>query len=428
MSAIGCAGEYVVQLERGASLVAPTEITLEYGQTLPDPLHILQWSSLSWQRVENGVAHAKVVLARDVFGRVCCNYPLRGWDQHVGFYRDGVRVFGGPLVGWRRLPDGNIELAVNCLLAHAKKAYISDNRTFTATGVQQIISDLCSDIQDALSQVAPWYNINPSTVDPDAFAIYSGFIPQDRTYAIAEMKTLYDVIAELASETGVSFSCGGLAVHYGLYEFDLGMARPSLDYSSTIGEPQITVDCLDVAEDVFIVSAAAGAGGYQSVVNAAIVGLPPYASDFILQTHAQPDSRLSSESLVVAGMSAAAAALAPKVTIEQITLTPEFGSIDGYDNPGYSFVDPGMDGINDLMPGLIARWGYDGDCLNDIPVIIAFDPTDEITPLFYDFESFKHVRLVQVDVEVSKTDEGLSEVIRGSFTPWEGTTMGGWDA
>jgi len=417
VTTIGCADDYEVVLEDSSTIG-----TVAVQRRLSD----LEFSELTWGRVESAVSEASVTLALDAYGPGCCPYPLRGWDQSIAIYRNGRRQWGGPIVGWRVLDDGRVQIAARDLLAFAMKEFIYTNRTFAAVNWQEVISQLVTDISGGLGTTVPW-----STIDPASFpeyAEYAAGFPYvvDRTYAISQMKYLLEAMTELAAEAGETFSCGPERVHYGAYglaqENGLGFvdtARPIINNHTVFGIPKVVVDCLGVATDVFAVGSAAGPGGFQRVNNVRITPLPDgltnYSEHFHLQAAVQPDPRWNLEAQMLGGHVSAVAALAPVVTLEAVHLTPEFGSMPEVSGSGP--FRPGLDGLAGVRPGLVAKWGFDDDCWTHLPVTRPTDPRMgapalEFTP------NIELVRLVQLDVRVAATDDGFDESIQAHFTPW----------
>ena len=89
MSSIGTPDEYIVQLVNGLTDVV---------------LYEFPWSQITWSRVRNDVSSATVTVPAEDGGIECCRSfgMLKPWEQLLVIYRNGARVWDGPVIGWSR--------------------------------------------------------------------------------------------------------------------------------------------------------------------------------------------------------------------------------------------------------------------------------------------------------------------------------------
>lgn len=424
MGIIGEPAEYVCMLERSLNL--PDPALAGTGRFSHYMLYELPWESITWNRVENEVSTCQVDLANDSYGRTCCTYPLQGWFQSIGVYRNGERVWWGPLIGWRTKGD-TVALAAMDMLAFAKRRFLAVDRSYTAVDAFTVISELATDIYnnsgDPLSLYPnvkiPWNNLNPTYGYPGAIAGFN----VTRTYPISSLMTFFDMLADLHNEYGLYFSAGPDRAYYNPYEFIFENNRPVLNESTVLTKPQISVDCFNVATNTYLVGQNNGTGGYAKVVNVnTLLGTTGYGDPWTLDARAEADPRTTDADLDLgyAGVPTAVENLAPQMTLEAMILHPRFGSIDTNNSniTGTSF--RGFAGINDLVPGAFAaRWGFEADCVSNVPVTTN-DPFREFPYSYYSTTTIEQVRLAQLNVTVSKSGDDLNEQIAASFVPYAG--------
>lgn len=413
MAAIGTAREYNVVLERTSTLPAPD--STDTATILAE----IPWTNLHYERVANDVSGTRVALpVQDA-----ADLALHAWDTAIAVYRNGLRVWGGPVMGWQLDENDMVQIAARDIFAFASKEFLFTNRTFTAMPAGSIISQLVNDISSGLGSNVPWQNMDPLTLG------YGPSSTLSRTYAVAEMKSLAVVLGEMVTEAGFTYTAGPRYAHFDESAFNFGHAAPVLHEGSVMKRPLISVDGSNVATDVFMVGAAGGVGGYAHVENASLVNAPTgqwpaYSQDFVLQNRAEPSPRLAYASLIQSGAVDAVRALFPEVTIEAMTLAPSFGSVSaGYSfTPGVDFELPGESALrgfrdfNDLIPGMRADWGFEATGLPDVGIARFGEVTSEYIS-YRVASNASRVKLIRLDVDVSADGDGLDEVVKAAFEP-----------
>ena len=434
MGSIGQLEEYIVRIEDSATALS-VRPAFSAGDAFA--LHEVPWASVRWTRVLNDISTASVTVPNDIWGRTLCPYPLHGWDQTLAVYRNGMLVWRGPIVGWRVDDDGRVEISALDVLALTKKWFIYIDHTFEEVDLWTVLSTLFTDQQT----YADWfYLVDPAVSHPGELGGWA----ITREYRAAQMHSLYQAMRDLATEAGMFFSAGPDKVHYDPNEYDFGSAAPVLHDGSVFNRPKVTVDCTEVGTRVWAVGDDAGVGGFQTILDVSLtttLGVEPYSEVFVLQALSEPDPRLQGAGLAQAATPYAVEALAPKVTIEAMQLSPSFGGLPSGDNVEGSFSD-----INDLRPGLLVKWGFDANCMSAIPINTLVDPVAAYPPSTYgdvvlrrydvwpppgflppdppevasvvlSSERIEWAALVQLSVSVSSTDDGVSESISASFIP-----------
>jgi hypothetical protein len=421
---IGEPQEYVCMLERTLNLpdpaLAPSGVSAHYM------LYELPWEMLTWNRVENEVSTCTVDLANDAYGRTCCTYPLQGWFQSIGVYRNGERVWWGPLMGWRTKGDA-VSLAAMDMLAFAKRRFLAVDRAYSAIDAFTVIAELADDIYDISGDPlslypnvkVPWNNLNPTYSYPGAIAGFN----VTRTYPVSGLTTFFDMLVDLHNEYGLYFSAGPNRAFYNPYEFIFENNRPVLNERTVRTKPNISVDCFNINTDTYLLGQNNGTGGYAKIVNVnTLLGTTGYGDPWTLDGKAEADPRTTSADLDLgyAGVPSAVEALAPRMTLEAMTLDPRFGSVDLPNTVLTVGMVRGFEGINDLVPGAFAaRWGFEADCVSNVPVATN-DPFRESPYSYYSTTTIEQVRLAQLNVTVSKSGDDLNEEISASFVPYAG--------
>lgn len=412
MAKLGVAQEYIVRLEDASTIPAFDSADAAIG------LHELPWSTIKWGRVENGISTATITVANDIYGATCCPYPLHGWDMLVAIYRNGRLAWRGPLLAWRwNKKESALELSAADLFQFSKKHFLTLDRTFASATTYTVFSTLVGDVVDGTyaGNDNMWRNLDPANTNPYPESLTTGVIVS-RTYVAAQMKTLHDVLTELVTETGLSYTCGPVGAMYDVGKLLDDEPVPSLNEQTVMGRPEMTVDCSAVAGVIYATANQSGVGGAQTIDDASWTSVdsalyPAYSDYFSLQEQVPVDDRLPiSDSIVSAVQSIAAEVLAPAVTIEAIRLNPRFGI-------GATRTRRTFRGFDDLIPGLIASWGFDEDCLSIVPVQCVPNMDSSSTPVLT-AARIAHARLVSLDVTVTMGDDGLDEEIMGSFIPW----------
>lgn len=400
---IGFVEEYIITLEE--TLYFPAPGVFSPGE--PRALFELQWSNITWGRVELDVSSARVTIP---FSWSRCPYALTAWDQCLTIYRNGERVWKGPLVGWRTTENG-MELAGLDILAMARKRFLYQDRTFTAQDVWAVVSQLVQDVETGEGLTRVWANMDPAQTNPaETFGSTT-----TRVYLAAQLTTLFEAMQALAKEEGLFFTAISDIVHYGpLVDYASAEIQPALDEHTVLTRPHITLDATGMATAVYGTDGEQGYGGAGIIsLVTATGGTGPYTT-MLLEARASADGRVGDDPTTLAALTAIEAST-PQVTIEAIPLSPTFG----HDSVDFT-------GINTLRPGLVARWAFDERCATQVPVTSG-RPT-AITPVGDAYEAsgysgtseIERVRLVRLDVTVDKTETGLDERISASFIPWAG--------
>lgn len=405
---LGCATEYVVHLEAMHALRPPRGYT-DADDDLPLPvvsvLHEFDWTTIKWGRVGNEVSIAQVALARDQYGESCCTYPLVAWEHCLAIYRDGQRVWQGPVIGWGHDEDGDMTIIAHDILAFTKKAFLPQDQDLVGS-LSSVVSTLMNQIAFSWGSVVLWQNMDPE--------LTGGAAPVnvDRKFQFRQLKTMFEIMSELANDAGLTFTAGPEVVHYDQYPFNNGADSPALSVTTTLSDPKVTIDASNLAIDNLVANAASGVGGYQRIENVVLAfsfaSTPPSYTEWFLAETAEPDPRLPFLPTVLAGLPSAVERLRPNVTIESLRLDPAYGSDQLGTVRGAA--------INELVPGALARWGFDIDCLQDVGVATFGEITDEYISYHLD-DRIRYTKLVQLDVNVSRGDDGLVEDITSAWVP-----------
>ncbi len=421
MAGIGEPEEYEVSLESTESLRSPFGVDFRSAS----PYRTLAWSSIDWQRVENGVSVAKVVVGNDAWGRTLCPFPLRAWDLALGIRRNGLLVWWGPIMGWRyNQRVHSWEIAAKDILQLAARAYIPTDATYTNQYPGVLISGVVNSLMSCASAV--FVNMDPALVDPDNYDTVLPLV--SRTYAATQLvpglEAILDVVAEI---DGVATAVAGWT-HLGYRYVDplTVVAGGTLSESTTVDRPSIVVDAENCATTVWAINGSFGGTGVAYTVDVLAYmtnyddATPAYLSAYsgiCLQSRVSGDGRDLDATALAKGFAEAIEVMNPHVTIEQIQLAPNFGHPA---TPGMVDGDGGwVKNINDLVCGrFVADWKFEDDCLVDIPVCTPY--SDWVTHIgkFFRSPTVKHVRLGQLDVHVEKGEDGaLAETILSSWRP-----------
>lgn len=406
--------------------------------TAAEPLLVVEWSEIGWGRIENDVSTATVTVptslvtpgfgrgsSEDPSGTAAQPMPLRAWLHWVHIYRDSVLVWRGPIVGWSGpVLGGPMEIVAADVVAYAKRRMVQDV-SFAAADLWDVVSGLVTSIG---SGGEPWMMLDPESLNPGETA----GITLTRDYLYSERLYLFDVLQDLVGQ-GLWFSAGPVAVSYDRNEFlytyfnmattvaVLTRPAPTLNEQTVLNNPKATVDGRDLTIKVF-----ADSTDLEGVVSTAQLTIDP-AMD---QTYAQADPTGEFETVVRGeggydtGEQARrllATNIFPTVAVEPVLLGPKFGSFTGWGTEGsaptVSTVSgvAGFAGINDLRPGLVARWGF------DVPHAVNEAPVGRYAPgldtYWTSADEMDYVWLSKVDVKVSKQDGDVVEQIWATFTP-----------
>lgn len=93
-------------------------------------LVMLPFKSLKWQRCRNRISEGEVTISADDGGLECCgNFGgLRDWSHMVQIQRDGAIVADGPVVGRRRLKNGDVVVRFQDRFAITAKRIVAVTR------------------------------------------------------------------------------------------------------------------------------------------------------------------------------------------------------------------------------------------------------------------------------------------------------------
>lgn len=394
-------------------------------------LVMLPFKSLKWQRCRNRISEGEVTISADDGGLECCgNFGgLRDWSHMVQIQRDGAIVADGPVVGRRRLKNGDVVVRFQDRFAITAKRIVA----VTRVGLQSAGAHFWQLLDDA-KVGDPLYDPYPLTV-PAAVSFLTAF---DREYRAERLERVSDCIDELVRNTNAFYTCVGgtvyadeLAIRHALgmpltYD-DLGRVvrskgRPVLDESTTFDVPEIEVDGTNMVSTAYVGGSNEGQSG-APLIGSSDAWSGTYVTGLLesgsMSTKAKSQSDVNAEALIRATEQAT-----PSVTIENVRLTPSFGS------------QAMLPDLSNLLPGAWVDLGYQDTCSFQIPFVevryeyrslyvaaVAVEGS-ALTPVAADTISM--ARIEQIDVEL--TEEG-EEVFTLALTPtaqWDGTTPTGW--
>lgn len=383
MGRIGSPAEYEVWLLDG-----PTEV----------PLTRLPWGDLNWQRIRSGVSAASATVPGKYGGIQCCGDALQAWGVLLAIYRDGSRVWDGPVTGWS---FGSAGLTISAFDRSVilTRRLVAVDRDFAAvdlwTMVRTLLSDASVDVEGAGD--TPWgFSYSPMSAT-------SG-LTLTRSFRVARLESLDRVLADLTEQAGLSWSQrnGSFFLDPRVFwsDGDATYRDPLLTPRSVVdGQLNVNVDAAQLATGVYVGSEGEGIVGFPNVITNTNT---TYSSYSLLAAITAP--RVAADTVggfVTAAQMAAARLAAPTVTLEQIRLSPAFGS------PTFP------SDLSTLMPGVVCPVDFPDQCGLDIP-IITVDPFDY--EVIASSSSVRHARLDQLDVRASLSDDGLDESVLGSFT------------
>lgn len=439
-----------------------------------EPLIYLPWSKIRWQRARNKMSTASVFVADSDGGIESCGAigGLRAWNQVLRIERNGSSVWDGPITSWGRAAILNpgvvrgFELRAHDRLAivHRRLIRVDLHAVYGQypCQVHEVPLKLMTDANLGVAGTLP-YNFSLPTIDDfntwgQYFTNFGGQGPVidltlgpaghtvviERDYRAARMEYALDCLTELAARGIVTYSqvTSKMWVDQYVTQNLLGPpgTRPALSEGTTVGVPAVEVDAFGQASVVYSGATSAGKAGflqisafapttYTSVIGQLDLGIVGESTAWSLPYQQYQDGYTPVDE---AGQLTAAASATPTVTIEQVTLAPDFG--------GPLFED----GVGGLVPGVIFDIAYSETCAFNVPVSgVSAEyrrmPTSDLTltQVCYAFvmtptqsATVGAARLEQVDVDVDVSDKGvMSESVKVSLVPyadWDGTLPAWW--
>lgn len=439
-----------------------------------EPLVYLPWSKIQWQRAKNRLSLASAFIADNDGGVESCGSigGLRSWNQMLRIERNGTTVWDGPITSWGRgaiLNPGVVRgftIRAHDRLAIAQRRLIRVDLHATTgsypVSMNQVPLKLMTDANLGVAGTLPYNFTLPSLSDFMTWGIYidnytgplANIYPDspnsnytvkiEREYRAARLEYVLDALTELASRGILTFTQVGSkmwASQMALQNLLGGVGtRPSLNEATTVGIPSVEVDAFGQATVVYMASTSAGKAGfmqiaavapstYTTVVGQLDLGISSEAPSWSLPYQQYVDGYTPVDA---AGQLEATESATPTVTIEQIELSPKFGS-------------PSLkDDLSNLVPGVIFDIGYTETCAFNVPVsgvsaefrrYPKYDLSGSqlayaqvATPTYS--TAVRAARLEQLDVEVSIGDGGeRNESVKASLVPfadWDGTLPSWW--
>lgn len=433
MPEIGDPEEYIVRVEETATLPYLSSYNQTDRQAETVPLHDLPWASIDYNRVVNETSVARIVVANDLSGSSCCPFPLTAWDMAIGIYRNGLRVWWGPIMGWRRGADGSFEIAAMDATVFLKRKLVSANRTATSITALNLIELLLDDVVTETGITSPWHIFRPSATKPYYLTTTSS---PNVTQVItrSSLQTLFDIFRSLTDSWGGGFTmlpagmqwvgedAKALSQVYDTSAFYYTPDSPRLNATTVVDMPSIEVDASQMAGHTWQAEDSAGSAGEMTVSDAtALLSAPTDYVDYtafidILESTASTDQRVDATTFDDRVQVTATYGLQPAVTMSAITLSPRFGAPPPSDF-GIAGVRQAVQflNFNSLIPGrTIAVWGFDSDCMEDTPYVTHYS-----TRSFFYSPSLNCFMLDALNVRVEKTDDGLTETVQASFHPYD---------
>lgn len=420
-------------------------VAYEYDAWLLDaktsePRVMLPWSAITWQRVRNNVSVASVTVAEadlGIFAADSVFEHLFPWSTLLAIDRNGQRVWDGPVTSWRRPAINNrgprgLTINAHDRFALTMKRMVSVNRN--VSGDPTSIAVLL--MQDARLG---------TDLDPFGFNVPRPSLTADtvkREYKVDRIERVFDAISELCTNAGLFYTQRRSVtfIDEGVIRQLLGLAgeRPRLTETTVVDIPGIEVNGLDMATITYVGGAAQGPNGFPRVASSAAWAGKYLAGTFESGQGSQRSTRLydlQSEALINATREAA-----PKFSVEQTQLAPDFGS-ESLD-----------DALDNLLPGVIMDVDFQDSAAFNVPfldvrhvfrhwpcgaspegVVYVPNPSDlsqyryMLTPV--KSPKIEQMRLEQLDVNVTAGQGGLDEKVLIAAVPdadWDGTLPVGW--
>lgn len=405
MASIGSPESYVAVVRDGSD---PATAYTEQAPILRE----LKWSKLQWGRVESDVSTSTITVPWDDSGGNCESGDLKGWDRVVGIYRNGILEWQGPIVGWTVGATGDLTIAAHDLFAWTKKRLLAADYSSSELDLMTLWDALILDVLTASSETVPWTLLRPTSVGAGAFGV-----KLTRDFKYAELRNLYEVVSQFRDDAGFYFTALPGAAFYSDSLLDR-TSKPVLNERTVIDMAGVTVDCLETASNLYTGEDGAGASGYANVTvtpaPAAIGAYSAYDQDAVWNEQVGTNPIGNTSTSKARRLEAAARRAAPTVSIEELVLGPDFGTGTTWFN-----------GMNTLIPGLVAAWRFGFTSL-DVPNVSvrASNRTDYYDPSpnpWTVFTTVNYARLTEVAVSVEVGDSGeATEEVRASFKPWGG--------
>lgn len=453
----------------------------EYSAAIVDsrtqePLLRLPWSKIDWQRARNKVTLASVLIAEADGGIEACGVigGLRTWSQMLRIERNGQPVWDGPITSWGR-PSLAAPGAPRGVTINAHDRFILASKRLV--GINLTIGKVV-DAGDVFRQLllsgAIGGGNDPFTLTIPALTSFlrtANFIPDgsggwttythpygailttanwvDRDYRISRLEPIASCIDELAGLGLVSYAqvLDAMYVHEVQARDLIGgpLERAMLNEWTTIGIPGVNVDGLSQASTTYVGSQSMGRVGFATYTTKS-----PYSTQYsggvlekgtTIQRSNDVDPRYGSggynSPLDIAAQAEAVRLTTPNLTIEQVRLSPDFGS-------------PKMAGdLSNLVPGVVLGIDYADTCAFNVPTTtvdlefrFAWRYDGQLFPRhvpgqdMYSYvftprstSAVTRARLEQLDVSVVAGEQGITEDVKASLVPfveWDGTLPSGW--
>lgn len=200
-------------------------------------------TALEWNRVLNDVSDATVDVATGQHGECCSVYGKIGtWGHEIVMFRDGERVWEGPItnIKWRR---GGVSIIAQDVLARSKR------KATTARYVEvadQVVDQALLDIQDCFA-----------TNDPNVLAhvqvLGAGTGPANTRDVKVYGGYWYDQLQEL-SKAGLMWTVVGRRIILWPSTVNLGTTATLLPADHMSGEVEIEEDGMELATDTVAVN------------------------------------------------------------------------------------------------------------------------------------------------------------------------------
>lgn len=444
MATLGVAEEYEAFIVQGLT-----------GQILK----ALPWSTIRWSRVRNEIAQASVSIAPEEGGIECCApaWPLRPWEWMIRVERNGGIVFDGPITGWSRPSaaqggNGAFTIRAHDRMAITLKRLIASSYTTTALldPGPEIVWGVMLDagIGDLAGSPyvfnLPWHT---EFMDRQASKVSAAI-------SVERLERVYDVISSLVQQGVFAYTqvTDTFYAHDGVVRELLGGrgVRPVLNEATVLTIPGVETDALEISTVAYGGSLGTGKSGYpvistfpnlygQYMSSTLEIGRQLDRATEVVKYKKTGfgDTREYTTQLDVATQVLAVETATPDVTIEQVSLAPDFGS------PLLSA------DLSNLVPGAYIDIDFQDTCAFDVPFIGVSDeyrywytksfpllpgnpqvPQYTWMPTPVQSDAIAVGRLERLDVTVGFTeDEGVSEEVLASLVPtaeWDGTIPDWW--
>lgn len=359
----------------------------------------LPFSVCTWQRVRSDFSTATVTVPYADGGIDCCSTinGLYAWEQMVKVFRNNHLVWDGPVTGWGVTDTGTLEVRAHDRSVIAAKRIVGVDRLYTQSDLWDIVRQVLSDASIGDTNYDPYpFTVSPASTDVGLLI--------DREYRADRLERVDSVLADLVSTAGLFWTQIGETFYLDAQQFysysgaNGNYIDPVISERTVFGPVALSVDGLDVSTAVYVGRDGQGLAGF---ANYATSTDTTYTSS-LLQLGIADGQTLADTQLgtVSAAELLAARQATPTVTLEKIKLRPEFGSPTFTDNLFY------------LTPGAHFPVDFPHTCAFNVP-IVTIDPLDFET--FFTSDTIEKVRLDQLDVTVTASADGYTEVFLGSF-------------